>query len=113
MTRIAFFASAFVQRIKNGQVERQAELAARNDRDARAGWRLQAEIPRRCFDDAVSNRLRVPLVAGGDQTASAKFSRSGSGDLQSDRDRVNEGLFLGGEAPAACENQQGSRIGRA
>jgi hypothetical protein len=35
----------------------------------------------RCFDDAVSNRLRVPLMAGGDQTASAKFGRSGSGDL--------------------------------
>jgi hypothetical protein len=69
------------QRIKNGQANRQAELAARNDRDARVGWRLQAEIPRRCFDDAVSNRLRVPLMAGGDQTASAKFGRSGSGDL--------------------------------
>jgi hypothetical protein len=40
VTRIAFFASAFVQRIKNGQANRQAELPARDDRDARVGWRL-------------------------------------------------------------------------
>jgi hypothetical protein len=70
---IACFAKFLPQSIKNGQANRQAELAARNDRDARVGWRLQAEIPRRRFDDTVSNRLRVPLMAGGDQTVLPPF----------------------------------------
>jgi hypothetical protein len=65
---IACFDAALPQRIENGQANGQAELAAQDDRDAGAGRPLQAEVPRRCFDDAVSNRLRGPLVARSDHT---------------------------------------------
>jgi hypothetical protein len=68
-------------RNKKRQANRQAELAARDDRDSRVGSPLQAEVPRRCLDDAVGNRLRVPLVARSDQTSPAKFGRSGGSDL--------------------------------
>ena len=90
---IACFASFFLIASKK-QANRQAELAARDDRDARIGRPFQAEVPRRCLYYAVSNRLRIPLVARSDHTSPAEFGRGGSRNVQLDSYRVQEALSI-------------------